>query len=53
MKGLKQITLTEARWERRDKKKKNAWYKKAMHSNRKSLEVIIEVLRKRYANVSG
>tara|TARA_R110000824_G_scaffold273663_2_gene462186 strand:+ start:367 stop:510 length:144 start_codon:yes stop_codon:yes gene_type:complete len=37
------------KWERRDKKKKGAWYKKAMHSNRKSLEIIIQAQRDRDA----
>jgi len=44
--------LTE-KWKRRDKKKKGAWYKKAMHSNRKALEVIIQAQRDRYANNNG
>jgi len=32
----------ETRWKRRDEKKKRAWYKKHLHSNRKALEVIIK-----------
>ena len=31
----------EDRWERREKKKRGAWYKHHLASNRKSLEVII------------
>ena len=32
----------DTRWERRDEKKKRAWYKKHLANNRKSLEVIIQ-----------
>ena len=32
----------DTRWKRRETKKKNAWYKKYMANNRKSLEVIIQ-----------
>lgn len=35
--------------ERREEKKSRAWYKRNMHNNRKSLEVIIEAQRKRMA----
>ena len=32
----------DTRWKRREIKKKNAWYKKYMANNGKSLEVIIQ-----------
>ena len=35
------------RWKRRDKKHRNAWYKKHMANNRKNLEVIIQAQRNR------
>ena len=41
------------RWERRDAKKKKAWYKKYMASNRKSLEVIIQAQRDRIYKQNG
>ena len=31
-----------ARWERREQKKKGAWYKRHLASNRKSLNIIIK-----------
>ena len=34
--------------ERREQKRKRAWYKEHMHSNRKSLEVIIQAQRDRH-----
>jgi len=40
------------RWERRDEKKKRAWYKKAMHSNRKSLEVILQAREARLKRIA-
>ena len=40
-----------SRWNRRDEKKKNAWYKKYMANNRKSLEVIIQAQRDRLARL--
>ena len=39
------------KWERRDEKKKRAWYKKQMANNRKSLEVLIEARRSREAKL--
>jgi len=37
----------EDRWERREKKKQGAWYKRHLASNRKSLEVIIRARQNR------
>jgi len=36
-----------SRWNRRDDKKKNAWYKKYLANNRKSLEIIIQAKKNR------
>ena len=41
-----------ARWERRDEKKKLAWYKKHMANNRKSLEVLIQARETRLKRVA-
>ena len=41
------------RWKRREAKKKNAWYKKYMANNRKSLEVIIQAQRNRMEKEIG
>ncbi len=32
--------------ERREQKRRRAWYKKHMHNNRKSLEILINIQRK-------
>ena len=40
------------RWARRDKKKTQAWYKKYLHSNRKSLNIIIQARINRLAKES-
>ena len=42
----------ETRWERRDEKKKRAWYKKHLHSNRKALEVIIKAREARLKRIA-
>ena len=38
--------------ERREQKRSKAWYKRHQHNNRKALEVIIEVQRKRIRHAS-
>jgi len=35
------------KWKRREEKKNNAWYKKYLANNRKSLEVIIQAKKDR------
>ena len=41
-----------SRWERRDEKKKRAWYKKHMANNRKSLEVLIQARETRLKRIA-
>ena len=36
--------------ERREQKRRSAWYKKHQHSNRKALEILIELQRKEIRN---
>jgi len=44
--------MMDTRWERRDEKKKRAWYKKHLHSNRKALEVIVKAREARLKRIA-
>ena len=44
--------VTMLKGERREEKRRRAWYKRHQHNNRKALEVIIEVERQRIRNAS-
>jgi len=39
--------MVKLKWERRDNKKRGAWYKRSLANNRKSLEIIIRARQNR------
>ena len=39
--------MSQSKWERRDNKKRGAWYKRYLANNRKSLEIIIRARQNR------
>ena len=45
--GRKIDNMPQNSWERRDKKKRGAWYKRHLANNRKSLEIIIRAKQNR------
>ena len=44
--------VTMLKGDRREQKRRRAWYKRPQHNNRKDLEVIIEAQRKRLEDAS-
>ena len=45
--------MSQNNWERRDKKKQRAWYKRQLVSNRKALELIIRAKESRENKLYG